>query len=277
MVLDVGKKDEAEGAQQVVTVHTASLSQHSASMAQLSSVMWRDHLCQEFTSYIPLTVLLVGCALLFGIIANGMQVRDRNLQMFLIIVIVLTTAWMVFYKAHTCPQKEAVPCKDMHARPMWLRGGLMLFGFSSLIVVSLKIAYYVGCVDCDVENQLLCSASCVYSGEDFLPLAPCEGLCACSKKRNSYCMFASAMTFVMWRNVGQMVDDHLSHGHCFHLRNAMSRLASGLVVLVVGACAFITYEKDMAAEEQEKGGRGAQCVLYHQHFCHCFNDDGLSD
>ncbi|KAL7850754.1 hypothetical protein SRHO_G00201030 [Serrasalmus rhombeus] len=41
--------------------------------------------------------------------------------MLLIVFIILTAAWMVFYKAHMCRQMEAMSCKDMHAGPMWLR------------------------------------------------------------------------------------------------------------------------------------------------------------
>ncbi|KAI4900551.1 hypothetical protein NFI96_026740, partial [Prochilodus magdalenae] len=331
-----GKKNYAEGVQKITTVHATPLDQGSTGVTQWSRAMWRDRWFSELSTYIPVMVL-VGCALLYAIFANGVQMRDMHLKIFLMVIIILTMAWLLFFKAYTCRQKVAVTRKDMHAGPVWLRGGLVLFAFGSLIMVGLRMTYYVCCVPCDLAVNISFSVvkavfilmqtlflwfharDCVhvqrsltrcglmltlatnlmlwitavteeslhqivnlditthYSYRTLLLRAAVAGEDCQSDKAGhfpctklelafyylypfyiEYCMFALAMAFVMWRNVGRIVDDHRPHRHHFRLRYA---LPGGLVLLVVGLSAFMTYEKDMAAEDQEKRDK-ALSVFY---------------
>lgn len=67
-----------------------------------------------------------------------------------------------------------------------------------------------------------------------------------------YSLFASAMAYVMWKNVGRLVDDHGHHEHRFHMRDVLVGPASGLLVLVAGLAIFVVYEVDVSSDEQER-------------------------
>lgn len=67
-----------------------------------------------------------------------------------------------------------------------------------------------------------------------------------------YSLFASAMAYVMWKNVGRLVDDHGHQEHRFHMRDVLIGPASGLLVLVAGLTIFVVYEVDVASKEAEK-------------------------
>lgn len=74
------------------------------------------------SGYISLNVLLLGIVLVSGSVFNGIQISSSHLQIFLILLVILTTIWMVYYKAHTFRVDSAVLYKDSHAGPVWLRG-----------------------------------------------------------------------------------------------------------------------------------------------------------
>lgn len=74
------------------------------------------------SGYISLNVLLLGIVLVSGSVFNGTQISSSHLLIYLILLVVLTTIWMVYYKAHTCRVDSAVLYKDSHAGPVWLRG-----------------------------------------------------------------------------------------------------------------------------------------------------------
>ncbi|XP_072550080.1 proton channel OTOP2 [Salminus brasiliensis] len=342
MELEAGKKDEAEGIQQIATIHAAPRGQRSASVALSSISTWRDRAGSwgwVLSAFILINVLILGCALVSGSVFNGVQVSNTHLQIFLIVIIIPTTVWMLFYKAYTCRGEEAVLYKDVHAGPVWLRGGLVLFGVCSLIMDVFKIAYYVGYAHCDSPVKIvfpvvqavfilvqtyflwLHAKDCVQvqrhvtrcglmltlatnlmlwmmavteeslhqtvypdsnnnqsSRTLLLRAAASDGdsSCQCSHTSCSifehayyylypfnieYSLFASAMTYVMWRNVGRLVDDHPPHEHHFHLRDVLLGPAGGLVVVVAGLATFVVYEVDVTAVEEEK--RDMALTLYY--------------
>lgn len=67
-----------------------------------------------------------------------------------------------------------------------------------------------------------------------------------------YSLFASAMTYVMWKNVGRLVDGHHHHRLRFHLRDVLVGPISGLLVLVAGLVTFIMYEVDVQDKDTTK-------------------------
>lgn len=119
-----------------------------------------------------INILILGCALVSGSAYSEVDIDMPDLQIFLIVLLILTSIWMIYYIAYTARQEDAVDYKDGHAGPVWLRGkdriylihkeslnqcltcsaapgGLVLFGLLSIIMDIFKIASYVGYVHCD--------------------------------------------------------------------------------------------------------------------------------
>lgn len=117
---------------QIATVQHAgthvALGKRSASIALSSTGSWRDSTRSWgwlLSGAVLVNVLVLGCALVGGSVFNAHHVTSVHLQLYLVALIVSTTAWMVFYKAYTCREEEAVLYKDVHAGPVWLRGGVV--------------------------------------------------------------------------------------------------------------------------------------------------------
>lgn len=76
-----------------------------------------------------------------------------------------------------------------------------------------------------------------------------------------YSLFASAMAYVMWKNVGRLVDDHGHHEHRFRMRDVLIGPACGLLVLVAGLTIFVVYEVDSSSGDEEK--KNTALILYY--------------
>lgn len=74
------------------------------------------------SSIITFNVLILGIALVSGSVFNNVKINAINLQIFLIVLIILTTAWMLYYTIYTSREDHAVLYKDSYAGPVWLRG-----------------------------------------------------------------------------------------------------------------------------------------------------------
>ncbi|XP_062875076.1 proton channel OTOP2 isoform X2 [Trichomycterus rosablanca] len=339
---------------QVATVHTVSeaglglgpgpgpgvgAGTRSGSFAFSSTGSWRDSTRSWgwlLSGAVLVNVLVLGCALVGGSVFNARYITSVHLQVFLVVLLVATTGWMIFYQAYTCREEEAVLYKDFHAGPVWLRGGLVLFGICSLIMDVFKIAFYVGFAHCNspvyivfpvlqaifilVQTYFLWinAKDCVQVQRNItrcglmLTLATnlmlwmtavteeslhqtvfpndtsrrrlsvkasvpdVDSGCECSHKACSifeeasfylypfnieYSLFASAMAYVMWKNVGRLVDDHGVHEHRFHMRDVLLGPASGLVVLLAGLATFVVYKVEVASNEP--GKRDTALTMYY--------------
>lgn len=71
---------------------------------------------------ICLNILILGCALVSGSAYNNANISTPDLQIFLIILVLLTSIWMIYYAVYTARKDNAVVYKDGHAGPVWLRG-----------------------------------------------------------------------------------------------------------------------------------------------------------
>ncbi|KAL4658188.1 otopetrin-2-like [Arapaima gigas] len=287
---------------------------------------------------ICINILILGCALLCSSVFKPAGVSPVTIQILLSVLLLLTTGWMVYYMAYVTHQDKAVLYKDGHAGPVWLRGGLVLFGMCSLVMDAFKIANYVGYTHCDspvkiifpavqalfiliqtyflwfhakdcaqVQRNItrcglmLCLSSnlvvwmmsvteeslhqtvfpenisliskdtglnAFYDNSRTFPISGNKSSgCKCShtacdifKKAYyylypfniEYSLFASAMAYVMWKNVGRLVDEHAHHKHCFRLKGIIVGPVVGLAVLVAGLATFVFYEVDMATGSEAK-------------------------
>ncbi|XP_063326749.1 proton channel OTOP2-like [Pelmatolapia mariae] len=98
---------------------------------------------------ICVNILILGSVLVTGSTYEDINIKAHHLQIFLIIILLLTSMWMIYYSIYTARNKNAVNYKDAHAGPTWLRGGLVLFAVLSIIMDIFKIASYVGYLHCD--------------------------------------------------------------------------------------------------------------------------------
>lgn len=68
-----------------------------------------------------INVLILGCALVTSS-AKSVHVTAVHRQAFLIVLLLLTMLWMLFFTVFASRQAQATPFKDNHAGPVWLRG-----------------------------------------------------------------------------------------------------------------------------------------------------------
>ncbi|KAK7174116.1 hypothetical protein R3I93_001330 [Phoxinus phoxinus] len=287
------------------------------------------------SGFISLNVLLLGIAIVSGSVFNKVQISSSHLLIFLILLVILTTVWMVYYKVHTSRVYRAVLYKDSHAGPVWLRAGLVLFGVCSVIMDIFKIMFYVGRIHCDYspvkiafpavqalfvivqtyvfwvhakdcvqiqQNITRCGLMLTFStnlvvwmtavtdeslhqtvapkdpsyngssnnGHSFnitiqgrAEVSDCQCIhdkCDVFEKtfyylypfNIEYSLFASAMAYVMWKNVGRQMDEHHSHKLRFSPWDVLVGPVAGLIILVAGLATFVIYEVDVAKGDPKK-------------------------
>ncbi|KAM4598325.1 proton channel OTOP2 [Polymixia lowei] len=280
---------------------------------------------------ISLNILILGCALVSGSAFNNVAISAADLQIFLIILLLLTTIWMLYYAIYTSKEEHAILYKDGHAGPVWLRGGLVLFGLLSLVMDIFKLANYVGYLHCDSavkvvfpvvqvifilvqtyflwvhakdcvqlqRNLTRCGLMLTLSTNLVLWMAAVteesnhqtilpddlnitklsartmytirasygEDKCKCSYSSCSifkeayyylypfnieYSLFASAMSYVMWKNVGRIADDHSHHKVKFLVKDVFLGPIFGILLVLAGLATFIVYEVGVEKEDNEK-------------------------
>ncbi|XP_037647032.1 proton channel OTOP2-like [Sebastes umbrosus] len=275
---------------------------------------------------ICINILILGCALVSGSAFNSVAITAVHRQIFLIVLLLLTMLWMLFYTVVTSRRDQAVLFKDSHAGPVWLRGGLLLFGLLSLLMDIFKIATYVGYLHCDsavkvafpvvqavflsVQTYFLWihAKDCVQLHTNFtrcgLTLTLSTNLvvwmaavteeslhqteipdlnvnvshkmyrasyddnkCVCNHSmcdtfkeafyylypfNIEYSLFASAMAYVMWKNVGRLVEDHSHHSVKFRLKDVCFGPVTGILLVLAGLVTFIVYEVEIMTEDEKK-------------------------
>ncbi|XP_023120118.1 proton channel OTOP2-like [Amphiprion ocellaris] len=291
---------------------------------------------------ICVNILILGCALVSGSAYNNVKISTPDLQVFLIIILLLTSIWMVYYVIYTARTENAVVYKDDHAGPVWLRGGLVLFGLLSIIMDIFKIASYVGYLHCDsavkvafpvvqlvfilIQTYFLWvhAKDCVQLQRNIsrcglmltlstnlvlwmtnvteeslhqtdLPDYPGnttklsgrhlyitkagygDDKCKCSHTSCSmfkeayyylypfnieYSLFASAMAYVMWKNVGRVAAEHGHHDIKFSLRDIFLGPVFGVLLVFTGLATFIVYEMEMKKDDHDADKKD-QAVMMH--------------
>ncbi|XP_022608194.1 otopetrin-2-like [Seriola dumerili] len=285
---------------------------------------------------ICINILILGCALVSASASNSVAITAVHQQIFLIILILLTMLWMLFYTVVTSRKDQAVLFKDSHAGPVWLRVGLVLFGLLSLLMDIFKIANYVGYLHCDsavkvafpvvqavflvVQTYFLWihAKDCVQLHTNFtrcgLTLTLSTNLvvwmaavteesihqteipdlnftvshkmyrasfgdkkCKCSHSvcdtfkeayyylypfNIEYSLFASAMAYIMWKNVGRLVEDHSHHNVEFRPKDVCLGPLMGILLVVTGLVTFIVYEVYILEEEEEEKKRNMALLIH---------------
>ncbi|KAM4031481.1 proton channel OTOP2-like [Anomaloglossus baeobatrachus] len=278
------------------------------------------------SALLAINVGLIACVLVSSGTLEKVSVKDSEVLAFLVILMLLSTFWMIFQFYFSC-RKNAVLYKDSHAGPVWLRGGLVFFGICSLVLDVFKIGYYISYIDCESPIKLIhpmvqsafiilqtyflwvSSKHCVQIHTNIsrygLMLVLITNLsiwmaavtdesvhetrsldidlkeqtstngyheerdagaahghtCRCSNHlchifqtgyyylypfNIEYSLFASAMTYVMWKNVGREMDDnmpcHPRLSPCFCFNSVFVGLLLGGIVFLGGIVALVTYK-----------------------------------
>ncbi|XP_055008819.1 proton channel OTOP2-like isoform X2 [Boleophthalmus pectinirostris] len=238
-------------------------------------------------------IFFLGCAIVCGSAFKNITITPVHRQVYLIILLLLTTSWMIFYMVHTFHKDQHMLSKDIHAAPVWLRAGLVMFGILSLLMDVLKISNYVGYIDCDSDAAIKIASpviqalflfvqtyfflthakDCVLSNKNItwcgltitlstnlvvwmeavteeslhqteLPkfyenysdrmykVSYGDKTCRCNQSCSifkgayhylypfniEYSLFASAMAYVMWKNVGRLIEGQSHHNFKFHAK-----------------------------------------------------------
>ncbi|XP_029456451.1 proton channel OTOP2-like [Rhinatrema bivittatum] len=313
-----------------------------------SSEVWKKG-GRLLSALLAINVLLIGCALVSSGAAEEIPIRENEVLSFLTVMMLLAIVWILFQISFTLKRKDAILYKDSHAGPIWLRGGLVLFGICSLALDIFKIGYYIGYIRCESPIKIIYPVvqavfvliqtyflwvsckHCVqihtqitryglmlilstnmaiwmsavtdesvhqskevqekyleeYIKEQYLMMtsnfsemgnmthrqavrAGDASASACSCITNAchifekgfyylypfnieYSLFASAITYVMWKNVGRLIDDDIHHPRrlkfSFCKQTFFIGLFAGISMVVVGLVAFISYKIKVRFED----------------------------
>ena len=71
---------------------------------------------------LAVNVLLLACTLISGGAFNKVAVYDTDVFALLTTMMLLASLWTLFYLLRTVRCPNAVPYRDAHAGPIWLRG-----------------------------------------------------------------------------------------------------------------------------------------------------------
>nr|XP_012634156.1 otopetrin-2 isoform X1 [Microcebus murinus] len=104
---------------------------------------------------LAMNVLLFACTLISGGAFNKVAVYDTDVFALLTAMMLLATLWILFYLLRTARCPNAVPYQDAHASPIWLRGGLVLFGICTLVMDVFKTGYYSSFFGCQSAIKIL--------------------------------------------------------------------------------------------------------------------------
>ncbi|XP_017944835.2 proton channel OTOP2 [Xenopus tropicalis] len=305
------------------TFEKISLGELSAVSAK-SPEVWKKG-GRLLSGLLGINIVLLGCALVSSGAFTDVSVAEREVLSFLSVLMGLSSIWMVSYLLWTSKHKYNL--KDSHAGPIWLRGGLVLFGVCTLVLDVMKIGKSVTLIHCEspvkivhpviqgvfvVIQTYFLWVSCKDCAQIHMNLTRCglmitlstnlavwmaavtdESLhlthelnmdvnytvsatvgpraaggeshgceCAthvCKTFQNGYyylypfnieySLFASAMSYVMWKNVGRVMSGHHHTQHKFKTRNLFVGLICGIGVFVAGLGVFIVYKIEVDVEE----------------------------
>ncbi|XP_069808402.1 proton channel OTOP2-like [Dendropsophus ebraccatus] len=273
-------------------------------------------------------VLLFSGALATCVFIEDVDIYEFDFLIFLSIMMVICIMWMFFQMFFTWKYKNAILYKDCQAGPIWMRGGIVVFGIGTLVMASVKIAYGAEHIACITPMKIIqpiiqaifiivqtcflwiSSKHCVQifmnitrcflmvlltinliiwvtavaeesryhtielqrllesnfseeansnlseHGGESESVHKCGCILPCINNNTiftylypfniEYNLFAAAMIYIMWKNVGRQIDEDSSHYHGIgpgvrkHI--PLLGLTTGVSILVVGLVMFIMYE-----------------------------------
>lgn len=77
-----------------------------------------------------------------------------------------------------------------------------------------------------------------------------------------YSLFASAMAYVLWKNVGRVMDEHSHHHIKLRLKDIVFGPVAGVLLVVAGLATFIVYEIEMLREDSDEEKKDNALMMY---------------
>lgn len=79
-----------------------------------------------------------------------------------------------------------------------------------------------------------------------------------------YSLFASAMAYVLWKNVGRVVEDHGHHHHNikFRLRDVILGPVAGIFLVIAGLATFIVYEMEIQNKDGKEENKDRALMMH---------------
>ncbi|XP_039715406.1 proton channel OTOP2 [Pteropus medius] len=184
---------------------------------------------------LAVNVLLLACTLISGGAFNKVAVYDTDVFALLTAMMLLATLWILFYLLRTVRCPDAVPYRDKHAGPIWLRGGLVLFGMCTLVMDVFKTGYYSSFFECQSAIKILhplTQAVFVIVQTYFLWVSAKDCIHIHLDLTRCGLMFTLTTNLAIWMAavVDESVHQAHSHSNASHSRLAPDpeRVASGL-------------------------------------------------
>ncbi|XP_004463879.1 proton channel OTOP2 [Dasypus novemcinctus] len=181
---------------------------------------------------LAVNVLLLACTLISGGAFNKVAVCDTDVFALLSTMMLLAVVWTLFYLLRTARCPDAVPYRDSHAGPIWLRGGLVLFGVCTLVMDVFKTGYYSSFFECQSAIKILyplIQAVFVIVQTYFLWVSSKDCIHIHLDLTRCGLMFTLATNLAIW--MAAVVDESVHQAHVYssaHSNASHARLAPDL-------------------------------------------------
>ncbi|XP_053426922.1 proton channel OTOP2 [Nycticebus coucang] len=179
---------------------------------------------------LAVNVLLLACTLISGGAFNKVAVYDTDVFALLTAMMLLAALWVLFYLLRTVRCPDAVPYRDAHAGPIWLRGGLVLFGICTLVMDVFKTGYYSSFFECQSAIKILhplIQAMFVIVQTYFLWVSAKDCIHVHLDLTRCGLMFTLTTNLAIW--MAAVVDESVHQAHSYtsaHSNTSHTRLAS---------------------------------------------------
>ncbi|KAM4663488.1 proton channel OTOP2-like [Discoglossus pictus] len=183
---------------------------------------------------LALNVLLLSCALVSAGAFDDVGVAEREVLSFLSAVMGLSGCWMVLYLLWTSRRQSYIHTKDSHAGPIWLRGGLALFGVCTLILDVLKIGKAASLGHC------MSVISIVH------PIIQC--------------LFVVIQTYFLWVSCKDCVQVHMNLTRCGLMLTLSTNLAIWMAAVTEESLHQAVYLEDSNISQHTRAGGSGGCT-----------------
>ncbi|XP_068932092.1 proton channel OTOP2 [Petaurus breviceps papuanus] len=176
---------------------------------------------------LSVNVLLLACTLISSGSFNKVAVYDTDVFALLTTMMLLTIIWILFYLVQTSRRPDAVPYLDPHAGPIWLLGGLVLFGVCTLVMDVFKTGYYSSFYECQSAIKILypiIQAIFVIFQTYFLWVSAKDCIHAHLDLTRCGLMFTLTTNLAIW--MAAVVDESVHHAHSHTGNSSHARLIS---------------------------------------------------
>ncbi|XP_051851107.1 proton channel OTOP2 [Antechinus flavipes] len=176
---------------------------------------------------LSVNVLLLACTLISSGAFNKVAVYDTDVFALLMAMMLLTIIWILFYLLRTSRRPDAIPYLDSHAGPIWLQGGLILFGVCTLVMDVFKTGYYSSFYECQSAIKILhpiIQAIFVIVQTYFLWVSAKDCIHVHLDLTRCGLMFTLTTNLAIW--MAAVVDESVHQTHSYNGNSSHARLTS---------------------------------------------------